>query len=260
PPPPTETPTEMPAPPLLGPPISASISISPTIGIIGTVVAVNGQGWPPGEPVYIALVEPGADLSQAVKLEHVRATAGPDGVFSATFAFPPDARWWARPEVFVIAHSEDWATIATATFTLSVQLLPFDKGESGYPLEAPSYRVFNSADEWHAFLGEFGGAVSPPPPELGPIWEEEILIGVFAGAQPTSGYTANISSVLRYGSQVHVNTQLIPPAPDAPVTQGATYPYHLVKLRRAELMRGPASFLFYDGMGNLLAQVDVTLP
>jgi len=126
----TATPTE--TPPLTGTPtltmtpmvtltptstVTVTISLSPTIGWAGTMVQVTGHGWEPTETITIAVVEPGAAITQAV--DCVSALTDQSGSFLITFTFPDDLRWLSLSEVDVVARSQDGSRVAVARFTLN---------------------------------------------------------------------------------------------------------------------------------------------
>jgi len=97
--------------------VTVTISLSPTIGWAGTLVQVTGHGWEPTETITIALVEPGAAITQAV--DCVTALTDQSGSFLITFTFPDDLRWLGLSEVDVVARSQDGSRVAMARFTLN---------------------------------------------------------------------------------------------------------------------------------------------
>ena len=101
--------------------VTVTISLSPTIGWAGTLVQVTGHRWEPTETITISLLEPGAPITQAV--DYATAVTDQSGSFLTTFTFPDDPRWLSLPEVDVLAHSQDGARVAVASFTLNEPLL-----------------------------------------------------------------------------------------------------------------------------------------
>ncbi len=103
------------APATLTPPptVGAAIWLSPTEGGPGTVVAVAGAGWQPGDTVMLRLsdLSAGGDPSPLTT-----ATVGTDGRFVASFVFPSDPRWAGPATVLIIAWSPATGLAAPTPF------------------------------------------------------------------------------------------------------------------------------------------------
>lgn len=61
------------------------------------------------------------------------------------------------------------------------------------------------------------------------------LIAVFQGYQGTGGYGIEAQRIQRVGTRVEIYAQFISPEPHDLVTLGTTSPYHIVRVRRADL-------------------------
>lgn len=93
--------------------------------------------------------------------------------------------------------------------------------------------VFRDSDSWEAFWGEYcmvidGEGNQIPPPDVG--FSTHMLIGVFAGTKPTSGYSITIERVREDAEKLVVEYSEDSPPPDAMLLQVITYPCHLVSI------------------------------
>ena len=93
----------------------------------------------------------------------------------------------------------------------------------------PREVVVRSADEWGALWSTHGSDRAPTVD-----FSRFMVVGVFLGTRPTSGYTVEI---VRVNSQQGVNTVEYRegrPAADAFNLQVLTAPFHLVRIPRTE--------------------------
>lgn len=97
-------------------PVVAAIAIAPAQGWAGATVTVSGVNWTPGATIYISLGAPNAGPASDV---YAQSTAGADGRFNASFAFPGEDRWLSLTQVIVVAHTQDYQRSANAAFALS---------------------------------------------------------------------------------------------------------------------------------------------
>jgi hypothetical protein len=67
------------------------VQIDPPQGYINTLVTVTGQGWWPGEPVFIFLRSPGEGSGPGYA--YAAAVADDQGAIRTAFTFPNEARW-----------------------------------------------------------------------------------------------------------------------------------------------------------------------
>ena len=84
------------------------LEVDPLEAVPGAEVTVRGRGWPSGEEVVIALVEPGADPVQAPPAANVAVDTG--GLFEVRLLIPTGAKWQDDSELIVLAHTVDWMT------------------------------------------------------------------------------------------------------------------------------------------------------
>lgn len=91
------TPTITPSPT----PLPATVSVRPSVGPPGTTFTALGQGWLPGEGIFLELglspAEPAGEVALAI--------ADPAGQFVRTFVLPGE--WPGPQQIFLIAHNLD---------------------------------------------------------------------------------------------------------------------------------------------------------
>jgi hypothetical protein len=101
-----------------GEPGALQINIQPQQGYINTLINVSGQGWWPGEPVFIFLRSPGEAEGQGYA--YAAAVAEEDGRIRAAFTFPNERRWADQTWAEVIAQGSRSGMAASARFDLVV--------------------------------------------------------------------------------------------------------------------------------------------
>lgn len=119
---------------------SASITLTPDCGVGGTRVVVRGEGFIPGDVVYIDLMGPleGSRLATA--------TPGPDGRFAVSIVipvgvFPEPQRIIAYPESFGGRSEETVARAPRAFFTVTDSGAPASgAGSLGLPRTGVSHQ------------------------------------------------------------------------------------------------------------------------
>jgi hypothetical protein len=92
------------------------ITIDPQQGTIGTLITVTGQGWWPGEPVFIFLRTGAEDNSPAYA--YAAAVADDVGQFRTGFTFPNEVRWVGQQAADVIARGTRSGFEASAPFVI----------------------------------------------------------------------------------------------------------------------------------------------
>ncbi len=100
-----------------------SVRLSTETGTVGTPVTISGEGWQPGDIVYVGLAAPGSsspelDLTTVV----VAGTVDQAGRFVAMFWIPPDDRWADPAGVTIVAQS--LVTGQTAAMPFRVTAMP----------------------------------------------------------------------------------------------------------------------------------------
>jgi hypothetical protein len=97
---------------------SPIIAVSPTEGRPGTRITVDGEGWRPGDTVFIRLEDP--VTGQGAAADQASAIVTDDGGFTVKFSFPLDLSWATTPRVLLSAVSPSSGQEATAVFRLLV--------------------------------------------------------------------------------------------------------------------------------------------
>ncbi len=94
------------------------IAINPQQGYINTLVTVTGQGWWPGEPVFVFLRSRAEGDGQGYA--YAAAVADDRGNFRTAFTFPNEMRWVGEEWADVIARGTRSGIEASIRFTLVV--------------------------------------------------------------------------------------------------------------------------------------------
>lgn len=94
----------------------AQIRVDPAEGYINTLVTVTGQGWWPGEPVFVFLRSPQEGTGRG--FSYAAAVADDTGNLRTAFTFPNEARWVGQPWADVIGRGTRSNMEAITRFTL----------------------------------------------------------------------------------------------------------------------------------------------
>jgi hypothetical protein len=105
--------TSVPNTPVLG---EALVSITPQQGYINTLITVAGQGWWPGEPVFIFLRSMVEGTGRGYS--YAAAVADDQGNMRTAFTFPNESRWIGQEWADVIARGTRSEREASTRFTL----------------------------------------------------------------------------------------------------------------------------------------------
>jgi hypothetical protein len=93
---------------------------NPSIGVdspatrTGLALRVSGSDWAAGTQVIIGLSESQAQPEKSTDVTAVTTDAA--GAFVALFLVPADPRWLSPGEIWVVAHTRDFAKVAIASF------------------------------------------------------------------------------------------------------------------------------------------------
>ena len=120
---PVATPTSAPMP---------SVQLSPVEGEPGTLITVTGDGWRPGDIVFVRL--DGSSSDQEMQTPLASAMVMDEGGFTASFIFPSDAPWADLPLVQVRVWSPATGDEAFAVF----QVLAADQTPAPAPTATPT--------------------------------------------------------------------------------------------------------------------------
>jgi hypothetical protein len=95
---------------------TGQVRIVPNLGYIGTLVSVTGQGWWPGEPVFVFLRAEGEGDGPAYAYAASVATEG--GTFETAFTFPNEIRWTNAQAADIVARGSRSGLEARERFTI----------------------------------------------------------------------------------------------------------------------------------------------
>ncbi len=110
--------------------------------------------------------------------------------------------------------------------------------DSGY--ESASQMVIDNSQQWNNVWQQHTSNTEPPPP-LPPVdFTRHSVVAVFAGEQPTGGYSVEILSAETNGSQtqdkqaIAITVQHRQPSDGDFVTEAFTYPYHIIRIPKID--------------------------
>ncbi len=114
---------------------------------------------------------------------------------------------------------------------LSLPFLSIEQGSTSGIVDSREV-VIQSEQEWQTLWRQHAPVAAPRPPV---DFAKHLVVGIFAGQQPTSGYRVDIVSVERERGGISVIYQVESPAKDAMVAQVLTQPFHFIRLPRLGL-------------------------
>ncbi len=121
------------------------------------------------------------------------------------------------------------------------------KGTSGGPSE-PSDMIVRDA----AVLESLWVTISPEPEKAAPLpavdFGVDMVIAVFAGQKPSSGYAIEVKSIQDVGESIHVQVVDTKPPPEVATMTVITHPYHVVKLPKLDK---PVKFFHSEVTGKI---------
>ncbi|MCX7947584.1 MAG: protease complex subunit PrcB family protein [candidate division WOR-3 bacterium] len=91
-------------------------------------------------------------------------------------------------------------------------------------------KIFKSYKEYENFYREHTNIISDEIPKLTIDFNKEILIGIFLGQRPTSGYSINITKVLLENKKINIYANEECPKKDQIVLMVITYPSVFIKI------------------------------
>jgi len=90
--------------------------------------------------------------------------------------------------------------------------------------------IVRTQAEWNALWQKHSSMESNPSQAPAIDFNKEIVIGIFLGQKPTSGYDVEITSVERSDGTLTVSFREKSPQPGAVLTQAFTQPFHMVRI------------------------------
>jgi hypothetical protein len=136
-----EQPTPIPDTPVPG---NALVNIDPGQGYINTLITVSGQGWWPGEPVFVFLRS--QDEGDGRGYSYAAAVADDQGNIRTAFTFPNELRWIGQQWADVIARGTRSGREASIRFVL---VAPTATATAVPPTARPTQRPTNTPPPTH---------------------------------------------------------------------------------------------------------------
>ncbi len=158
-----------------------TITLNPVAAAAGSVVKVQGQGWPAGARVLISLVpaDPPAFVVNS-------AIAQPDGTFTVDIIVPTDSRWLQESPVPVVAGVDNGPKAQTS--------LTITSDSAAQPVATPGSSTII------VVVSQASTATPPPPPPSSPRLTATANVNVRSG--PSTAHS--ILGVLLFGQQAPI--------------------------------------------------------
>ncbi|HXT72098.1 MAG TPA: protease complex subunit PrcB family protein [Vicinamibacterales bacterium] len=134
-------------------------------------------------------------------------------------------------------------TLATFVTAAVLQAIPFTTvaGGTASQIDEPRRVIVRTAEEFQALWKTHSSA---PLPKVD--FTQSIVVGVFLGTRPTTGYGVAVTGVRRQGKSAIVEWQEFLPDKTKMLAQMLTSPFHLVAIPRDS---APVEFLKTAGGG-----------
>jgi hypothetical protein len=139
-------------------------------------------------------------------------------------------------------------------------ITPSDSSRSYSGINAASYSVVKSQQDWEALWKAHTASVDPRPATPAVDFQKEFVVATFWGDKPSSGYTVDIVSAVANRDTITVTVRQKSPPPGAPVLTVVTQPYDMVAVTRTGLAAGKYRVVFVDEQGGTLGQAELSLP
>ncbi len=99
---------------------------------------------------------------------------------------------------------------------------------------SPEYRVCKNNDEFKTLWDRLQKNIVPPEPLPEVNWNNHIVIGIFAGTQPSMGYEIKIDRIIEVDDALRIFFTLVEPDPDDMPPAIITFPNIVFKIDRTE--------------------------
>lgn len=100
----------------------------------------------------------------------------------------------------------------------------------GIAYQNQGIKIFKSYEEYENFYREHTNIISDELPKLNIDFKKEILIGIFLGQRPTSGYGIYITKVTIENKKIIIYANEVCPKKDQIVLMVITYPSVFIKI------------------------------
>ena len=115
------------------------------------------------------------------------------------------------------------AALLVAVLQAGLPMRPIDKGQDS-ELDAGRQVMARTVGEWSALWTQHAGRRTRPNAEF----STEVVVGVFLGSRPSTGFGVEIVRVREEGVVLVVSYRETRPAPGVVTAQILTSPYHVV--------------------------------
>jgi hypothetical protein len=157
---------------------AAEIGIQPQQGYINTLVNVAGQGWWPGEPVFVFLRSPAEAEGQGHAYAYAAAVADDAGNIRTALTFPNEMRWMDQPWAEVLARGTRSQRQATARFELIVPTpTPTMPPPTALPTRLATDTPVPTSTSWPT-------PTATPTPVIITDWRAEYFANAYLGGDP----------------------------------------------------------------------------
>ena len=130
--------------------------------------------------------------------------------------------------------------------------VPLQRSASG---EGGWFVIIGSEEGWGQFLSQMGQPAEIWEPVA---WEDDILVGVLLGVRQGRGHEMRIARLNHDGVTAVASVSFGTPTPEQAASNWVTYPFHMIRVPRSELVLGLVSFSFVSA-GQVLAEQDVDM-
>ena len=156
------------------------VEINPAQGYINTLVTVTGEGWWPGEPVFVFLRSPEEGEGQG--FSYAAAVADDRGTIRTAFTFPNETRWIGQAWADVIARGSRSEHEAITRFRL---LSPTFTSTPPPPTALPTRAPTETPSPTSTPVPTNTPLPSPTPtPEVLTGWRGEYFAGMAVAGDP----------------------------------------------------------------------------
>jgi hypothetical protein len=181
---PSSEPEDSAVAPTASPPVTAgtdqaTVAINPQQGAVNTLVTVTGEGWWPGEPVFVFLRSQAEGDGRGYS--YAAAVAEEDGSFRTALTFPNEMRWFGQEWADVIARGTRSHKEASTRFTL---LAPTPTDTPPPPTPRPTLAATDTPVPTSTPLPTETPLPTPTPEAIITDWRGEYFVGTIPSGEP----------------------------------------------------------------------------
>ncbi|MDP2752959.1 MAG: protease complex subunit PrcB family protein [Nitrospirota bacterium] len=130
-----------------------------------------------------------------------------------------------------------------------------DTGEmSGYTEKQAKFMVIAGNETWGTFWQSY---MQGQKKDID--FDEYLVIAAFQGEKSTGGYGISIKEISQTGAVIDIIIEFIEPKKGEIVTEASTQPYHIIKLKKAQIEKGLITFRFLDNIRKELTRESINM-